>query len=620
MNFGYYKLFAVSPKLTIGKPLLNIKEHEKALSEIKKKNDQPAIVLFPELSISAYTCEDLFLSQQLLDETKASLKWFLMESVKYPFVITVGAPLEFNGRLYNCAVVISQGKILGIVPKTHIVNYGEFYEYRWFTSGENLNIDVNFLDQQVKVSPNQVFNCGDLSFGIEICEDLWAPISPSCNLALAGAKLILNLSASNELVAKAEYRKELIKNVSSRLNCGYLYVSAGMWESSRDLIFGGHIIYCENGSVIKESPRFNLETSILETEVDVQKIDFERRRNKTFGHSKNKEVTYVEIPKIVQTMAVTRTYPKHPFVPVGTEKLEDRVKEVLDLQAMGLARRLLSVPSPVAVLGLSGGSDSTLALLVCVKAMEKLNLPMTNIHAISMPGFGTSERTKGQAKKLAEALGVTFKEIDIKKTTQSHLNDIQHTTVDFVYENAQARERTQILFDYANKVNGIVIGTGSLSEIWANNMTYGADHLSSYNVNGSIPKTLTKFLIKYYPATGKMREVLDQVLATKISPELLPLDAQGNIQQASEEMVGPYELHDFFMYYFLRSGFSEAKLEFLASRSFSDVYTPAEVTKWLKESFRRFKIGQFKRTCSPPGIKVGSVTLNIREQRFPDDA
>lgn len=620
MNFGYYKLFTVSPKLTIGKPLVNVKEHQKALSEIQSKSEDNAIVLFPELSLSAYTCEDLFLSQGLLNETKEALKWLLIESVKYPFIITVGAPLEFNGRLYNCAVLFREGKILGIVPKTHIVNYGEFYEYRWFTSGGDLNLTTTFLDQEVKVTPHQVFKAGDLTFGIEICEDLWAPSNPGTNLALNGAQLILNLSASNELVGKFEYRKELIKNTSSRLNCGYLYVSAGMWESSRDLIYGGYAVYCENGTIIKESNRFNLETEILETEIDAQKIDFERRRNKSFGYSKFCPVSAVNCGDFKQTLNLTREYPKHPFVPVGTEKLSERVQEVLELQAMGLARRLLSIPQPNAVLGLSGGSDSTLAILVCVKAMEKLKLPMTNIHAISMPGFGTSERTKGQAKKLAQALGVTFKEIDIKKTTQSHLDDIDHQAIDFVYENAQARERTQILFDYANKINGIVVGTGSLSEIWTSNMTFGADHLSSYNVNGSIPKTLTKFLIKYYPCAGKTREVLDEVLATKISPELLPLDNQGNIQQASEEMVGPYELHDFFMYFFLRSGFSEEKLGYLANRSFKDRYTEEEIQKWLKESFRRFKQGQFKRTCSPPGIKVGSVTLSIRESRFADDS
>lgn len=637
-KFGYYKLFTVSPKMKIARPLHNVTEHITAIDKITSQYKKNSVILFPEMSISAYTCEDLFLNEQVLGDTLTAISELTEHSKKHSSIVVVGAPLESSGRLFNTAVVLFQGKVLAVIPKTYIVNYGEFYEARQFTSGAGVDEVITLANQEVRLNASQIIKAGELKIAIEICEDSWAASNAAMPLTIpnnhpetkeAAAHLILNLSASNDLIGKNEYRKDLIKSISARLNCGYLYVSAGMFESTRDLIYGGSSFYCEGGSILCEGTRFSLDTEIMECEIDIQKINFDRRRNKTYANctSSIKINTVLATKEFDQTLDLTRVYDAHPFTPKDETKMKERVEEVLELQSSGLVRRLLSLPpgQQKMVLGLSGGSDSTLVLLVCKKAVEKLNkygysnFTMKDIHAISMPGFGSSERTKKQARDLATEIGCSFQEISIVKTTQSHLDDLNHTKVDVVYENGQSRGRAVLLFGMANKVGGIVVGSSDLSESFSNNTSYGGDHLASYNVNATVPKCLVKYIIKHYPAEPGLRTVLDAILDTLVSPELLPLDKDGNIKQSSEDTVGPYEIHDLVMALVLRSGMNQDKIEFIANRCFKNTYTPEVLKKWINESFRRFKVGQFKRTVSMPGVKIGSISLNSRETRLPDD-
>lgn len=619
MNFGYYKLLAVSPRLYLGNVPKNKEEHLKILKEVSSK--KPAVVLFPELSLVGYTAEDLLQQQSIVDASLTALIDLAQETKNLDSLIVVGIPLQRRGKLYNSAACIFKGKIVNIYRKTFVPNYKEFYENRYFSEGPHEKDSITIGNQEVSLNNELILKIGKLHLGVEICEDGWTAKPPSVDLALSGAHLILNLSASNELVGKESFRRDLFKMASARLNCGYLYNSSGPWESSKDLVFGGYQGYFEDGSLIKEDKTYSFSSKILETEIDVERIDFERRKNTSFGKTPHKNYPIMDIGAVDQTLTITRTILENPFVPQGTQALESRVQEILEIQATGLARRLLTIgPKTQIVLGLSGGLDSTLALLVAVKACEKLGLPTTTIHTLSMPGFGTSQRTKGQAFDLAQAFGTTYKEIDITKATTQHLVDIDHKLVDFVYENAQARERTQVLFDYANKVGGFVQNTSSLSECFCGWSTYNADQTGNYGTNLSVPKTLVKFLIKHYPANEEQKEILKRVYETPISPELLPLDNKGNIQQSTEEVLGPYEIIDFYIFYYLRYGFKNSKILFLAEKAFNGKHTKDYLSEVFRKTYKRFRINQFKRTTAPPGMKLG-VSLSPRgDLRLPDEA
>jgi NAD+ synthase (glutamine-hydrolysing) len=623
-NLGYFKVKSFSPILSIADPVFNV---AKMIEQVKdSRKEQLAIAVFPELSLTGYTCEDLFLSNELLSKTNKCILNFLEETKTIPFIIVFGAPYQNqDGRLYNCAFVCLKGKILGLVPKSHLPNYNEFYEKRWFTSGESIHQEVqdHVFNQTFLISRKQIFKFHEVMLGIEICEDLWAPIPPSSELALAGANIILNLSASNELVSKGDYRKELIKQQSARLNCAYVYSSASVYESTKDIVFSGHLVIAENGSVLKESEKFLLEDNSITSEIDVNKLMTERRKNTTFGSSSVIQMVIHNLEMIYQLDTISREYAKSPFIPSDIEELNKRAVEIMTIQTMGLVRRIIATKAKSLVLGLSGGLDSTLALLVCNEAIKKLNLDKSYIHCVTMPGFGTSKETKESAQLLAKALGVSLDEISIRPAVTQHFKDIGHDpeVINNVYENAQARERTQILFDIANQKEGLVVGTGCLSESALGWATYNGDHMSSYNVNSSIPKTLVKYLVGNYanalPNT-EISSVLNKILNTVISPELTPIVNEKI--QSTESLVGPYILHDFFIFHLLRNGFSLNKIYVLAKKSFKGSYSKEEVKKWLEFFVKRFQSQQFKRTTMPAGPKVGSVSLSPRgDWRMPDE-
>lgn len=626
-DYGYVRVSAVSPALSLAKPLENAKTTLKLFKQEVARGS--LIVVFPELGLTGYTCEDLFHTQDLLDETQSSLKQLIEGSIGINGIMVVGLPFQaFDGKLYNCGAFIHQGKILALIPKVFRPNYGEFYEKRYFASGYEVNQEETVMGQKVTLSPSQLIHFNDkLILGCEICEDAWAALTPATNLILSGANVIINLSASNELAGKSIYRKELITGHSARFNCSYIYASAGSLESTKDVVFGGHCLIADNGSLLAESERFSFNDTVISTNIDLNKTLNERRKNSTFGSAKPlSPVRRIYINDQYNLESLDRKYSPTPFVPTNNSQLAARSEEILQIQATGLARRLLAVNKPKLVLGLSGGSDSTLALLVCLEAIKKTNQPISDILCISMPGFGTSNRTKSQAQALAQCAGVSFEEIDITNSVLSHFKDISHDPkkTDFVYENSQARERTQILFDKGNQVGGIVISTGDLSELCLGWTTFNADQMGNYGVNASIPKTLIQHLIRYYKDHktdhDQFKEVLQNVLDTKISPELLPLDQQGNIEQSTEDLIGPYILHDFFIFHYLRNGFSKDKILLLASLTFKQKYTSEEVDKWLNVFFNRFKKNQFKRTTLPPGPKVGSVSVSPRgDLRIPDE-
>lgn len=555
-DFGFVKCSAISPKLYLAKPMKNAeKVIELAKQESKK---QSLIVLFPELGLTGYTVEDLFLTSDLLNETHQAISFIIKESIGIKSFIVVGHPYQtYDGRLYNCASIILDGKLLAMIPKSYLPSYNEFYEKRWMNSGLGLNLEINDFGQTFTLDSMQIINYNNqVIFGVEICEDLFAPKSPSNELAMA-ANLILNLSASPELVTKAEFRRELVAQQSARLNCAYLYTSASVMESSKEVLFSGAKIAAENGSIIGEGERFSFEDTILNIEFDLQKIAHERRLNTTFGSTnREKQIKIIHIQGDYSLNILTRKYPKNPFVPTNPITLASRTEEILQIQSTGLARKMLSVGNgkPKLVLGLSGGMDSTLALLVCLEAVKKLGQPTTDIFCYSLPGFGTSPKTKSQSKTLAILAGVTFEEIDIKDSVLTHFKDIGHdsSNTNVVYENAQARQRMLILFQKANQIGGFVCNTSSMSEIALGWSTFGSDHLGHYGVNVSIPKTLIKHLISYYKEnkakTNEFKKVLQDVLDTKISPELLPPDQLGNIVQDTQSIIGPYILHDFFSF------------------------------------------------------------------------
>lgn len=626
MKDGFIKVAAAIPKIKVADPAYNTEEILKIIDETEKNG--ASILVFSELTISGYTCGDLFLQQPLLTECKNQLLRIVKATENKSMLVVVGCPIVIKQKLYNCAVVISDGSILGIVPKTHLPNYSEFYELRHFTSGEGLEEDLWFGEEfgYVNVAVNQLFKCKEipeLVVACEICEDLWVPLPPSTYHAMAGATVICNPSASVETTTKESYRRSLVSNQSARLLAAYIYADAGEGESTQDVVYSGHHLICENGSVLAEAKRFTNE--IIYADIDVQKLAAERRKMTSFPGGQTDDYFEQEFSLEVKENKITRTFPKAPFVPDNQDERDKRCDEILSLQSMGLKKRLEHTNCKHAVVGISGGLDSTLAVLVTARAFDLLDIPRENLICVTMPCFGTTDRTYQNAVSLIKELGATLKEVRIEKAVRQHFADIGHdeNNHDVTYENSQARERTQILMDMANQYNGMVIGTGDMSELALGWATYNGDHMSMYAVNCSVPKTLVRYLVLYYAETTenkKLSEVLMDVLDTPVSPELLP-PVDGVISQKTEDLVGPYELHDFFLYYMLRFGFPKSKLYRMAKLTFDGVYDDETIKKWLDKFYWRFFSQQFKRSCLPDGPKVGSVAVSPRgDLRMPSDA
>ncbi len=632
MKDGFIKVAAATPRIRVADCGYNASEiirlcHEAGQLGVK-------ILVFPELCVTGYTCADLFLQDTLPDSAEAALSRILAETRRLDMLIAVGLPARYMDKLYNCAAVINRGKIQGLVAKSFLPNYGEFYEKRWFEPGPSANlVDARICGSKVPFGTDFVFPCSNvpgLCVGVEICEDLWASDPPSKRLAAMGASVILNLSASNELVGKAAYRRELVKNQSARLLAAYIYADAGEGESTTDLVFAGHDIIAENGAILAES-RFK--TGLTVSEIDVERLAFERRRNTTFRAGELTEPAlrygyYVMNPDFwlrESDTALTRPVGRSPFVPADPAEREERCAEIFEIQVRGLKKRMEHTGCQKLVVGVSGGLDSTLAMLVSAGALRELKLPPDGLLAVTMPCFGTTERTKSNAVLLAEKLGAELRCVDITASVRRHFEDIGHDENDrsVTYENAQARERTQVLMDIANSLNGLVVGTGDLSELALGWATYNGDHMSMYGVNAGVPKTLVRYLVGWYADTrgdGELAAVLNDILATPVSPELLPAE-NGEISQRTEDLVGPYELHDFFLYYFVRWGMAPKKIYRLAKYAFAGVYDDGTVLKWLKTFLSRFFSQQFKRSCLPDGPKVGSVALSPRgDWRMPSDA
>ena len=626
MKDGFIKVAAATPKIKVADPAYNTEEILKIIDETEKNG--ASILVFSELTISGYTCGDLFLQQPLLTECKNQLLRIVKTTENKSMLVVVGCPIVIKQKLYNCAVVISDGSILGIVPKTHLPNYSEFYELRHFTSGEGLEEDLWFGEEfgYVNVAVNQLFKCKEipeLVVACEICEDLWVPLPPSTYHAMAGATVICNPSASVETTTKESYLRSLVSNQSARLLAAYIYADAGEGESTQDVVYSGHHLICENGSVLAEAKRFTNE--IIYADIDVQKLAAERRKMTSFPGGQTDDYFEQEFSLEVKENKITRTFPKAPFVPDNQDERDKRCDEILSLQSMGLKKRLEHTNCKHAVVGISGGLDSTLAVLVTARAFDLLDIPRENLICVTMPCFGTTDRTYQNAVSLIKELGATLKEVRIEKAVRQHFADIGHdeNNHDVTYENSKARERTQILMDMANQYNGMVIGTGDMSELALGWATYNGDHMSMYAVNCSVPKTLVRYLVLYYAETTenkKLSEVLMDVLDTPVSPELLP-PVDGVISQKTEDLVGPYELHDFFLYYMLRFGFPKAKLYRMAKLTFDGVYDDETIKKWLDKFYWRFFSQQFKRSCLPDGPKVGSVAVSPRgDLRMPSDA
>jgi len=590
------------------------------------------IIAFPEMSVTAYTCLDLFAQQTLLKNAEQALLKLVSDTADLNILTIAGAPLVTENRLINAAIAFQAGKILGVVPKTYIPNYKEFQEQRWFTSATELrDKTVSIGDRTYPLGSHLLFTAGQVKVGIEICEDLWVPVPPSSLLAMEGANILVNISASNELIGKHHYLRSLICQQSARCMAGYVYASAGFGESSTDLVFAGNGIIAENGTLLEESPRFTMQEQLVISEIDIENLQNDRQVNTSFMHGTSTLLAdeTITIPFVLSENSgqpvLTRSVDPHPFTPSG-DALKERCEEIFQIQVAGLAKRIVHTHSRTAVVGISGGLDSTLALLVTVMTFDALNIPRNQILGITMPGFGTTDRTYTNACDLIRSLGVTLKEISIKDACLQHFKDISHnpSVHDVTYENSQARERTQILMDVANQENGLVIGTGDLSELALGWATYNGDHMSMYGVNGSIPKTLVRYLVEWVAhnrVDEASRATLLDIVDTPISPELIPADENGNIKQKTEDLVGPYELHDFFLYHFLRFGSSPAKIYFLAQQAFGGSYDKENIRKWLHTFFRRFFQQQFKRSCLPDGPKVGSVSLSPRgDWRMPSDA
>ena len=623
MKDGFIKIACATPDVKVADCRYNADRIIELITEAHCKGVK--IICFPELSVTGYTCGDLFLQEALLNSAKNELVRVIKETEKLDIVSLIGVPLAVCGKLYNCAVIVNKGKAVGAVAKKNIPNYSEFYEVRHFTAAdENLCADIQ-LDNEYSVHLEyNIFVCSELpelTFGVEICEDMWVSSPPSERLAASGAVIIFNLSASDEVIGKADYRRTLIKAHSGSLACTYAYADSGIGESTQDMVFAGHNIIAENGSVLAESKAFSSGLTIADT--DIKKLSYERRRMNSFSARPSCKTSYFSL-NITETI-LDRTFPKTPFVPSDKKALDSRCEEILTMQAVGLMTRLRHIGCKTAVLGLSGGLDSTLALIVAVHAFDMLGLDRSGIHTITMPCFGTTDRTYNNACSLAKAYGTTLTEINISQSVMQHFSDIGQSpdVHDVAYENSQARERTQILMDKANQLGGIVIGTGDLSELALGWATYNGDHMSMYAVNSSIPKTLVRWLVNYESeiSEGELKKVLSDILDTPVSPELLPPEENGSISQKTEDIVGPYELHDFFMYYMLRYGFSPSKIFRIACLAFTEVYPKEVIMKWLKTFYRRFFSQQFKRSCLPDGPKVGTVTLSPRgDWRMPSDA
>lgn len=631
---GLVRVGAAVPSLALGNVKENMKRHLAMMREAKEKH--VSIVTFPELSLTGYTCGDLFFQRRLLDDVTDALLT-LKDEMPEGILAVVGAPLEIEGALYNCAVVLHKGEIISAVPKTFLPNNGEFYEKRWFQSGDaRRDASVAIPKLKTDVCRQAIFETEDgVRFGIELCEDLWAPLPPSTMLSVEGAEIILNLSASNELLSKREYRQQLISQQSARCQCGYVYVSAGMGESSSDLVFSGHSVIASCGTVIRESEGYLADNYLMTADVDIDRIRADRMKQSSFADcAAQVRAMWKQAPNILRTMenallpddaAPDYHVSKHPFIPSDKASRQLRCAQILAMQATALARRL-SVTGGKVVVGISGGLDSTLALLAACKAVDMLHLPRTNILGITMPCFGTTDRTYHNALDLMTSLGVSQREIPIHNAVRQHFADIGHDESDHsvTYENCQARERTQVLMDVANKIGAIVLGTGDLSEIALGWCTYNADHMSMYGVNSGVPKTLVRWVIQTAAeneAFSSSRECLQSILDTPISPELLPPDEKGNILQQTEDVVGPYALHDFFLYYAIRFGYPPKKVFELCCIAFQDDFSCETILKWLKNFYRRFWTQQFKRNCMPDGVKIGSIALSPRgDWRMPSDA
>lgn len=630
MKFGFVKVAAAIPAVKVADCKFNAQQAEAQILVADGKGVE--IIVFPELNLTGYTCGDLFNQQVLLEQAEIALMQVMNNTRQMDIVSIVGMPVIVEGTLMDCAVVFQKGKILGVVPKTYLANAKEFCELRWFSSSLSHadNAVVRLCGQLVPVSCNLLFDTPSACFGIEISEDLWAPVPPSSELAVKGADIIFNLCANTEGISKHQYLRSLLAQQSARCLAGYVFASSGFGESTTDAVFGGDAFIYENGELLAASERFSLDSQLVTSEIDVERIRSERLTNNTFTTSVrayiNHPATHINTELVSsRDLSLTRPVEPHPFVPAGID-LDARCEEIFSIQVLGLAKRLIHTNCKSVVVGISGGLDSTLALLVCVKTFDKLNLPRKGIVGITMPGFGTTDRTYNNALSLMGSLQITTKEISIKNACIQHFQDIEHDSNvhDVTYENSQARERTQVLMDYANKIGALVIGTGDLSELALGWATYNGDHMSMYGVNGSIPKTLVRYLVNWVAQTGVdiiSRNTLLDIIDTPISPELIPADENGNIKQKTEDLVGPYELHDFFIYHFLRSGARPAKIFYLAEIAFKGVYDSTTIKKWLTTFCRRFFQQQFKRSCLPDGPKVGSISLSPRgDWHMPSDA
>ena len=628
MKYGFVKVAAAVPRVKVADCNYNTEQIENLIAQAEGHGVE--VICFPELSVTSYTCQDLFHQQLLLEEAETSLLKLVEFCRSLNIIAIVGAPLSFKGMLLNVAVIIHKGKILGVVPKTYLPNYNEFYEHRWFASGASLeNTKLKFCGQNVLVGTHLLFEATHFTFGVEICEDLWSVVPPSSKLALAGAEIIFNLSASNDIVGKSRYVENLVEGQSARALAGYVYSGCGFGESTQDLVFAGRAYIAENGHILSSLQRFQMEDQMLINEIDVERLRMERRINTTFSAGRallgdvEKYVTIEMDPVIIpeERFNLTRMVDPLPFIPTGRE-LDLRCEEILHLQAQGLAQRIVHTKAQTVVVGVSGGLDSTLALLVCVEAFDLLKLNRKGIVGITMPGFGTTGRTYSNAVNLMKSLGVSIREISIRDACIQHFHDLGQSLSDHdvTYENGQARERTQILMDAANQMGGFVVGTGDLSELALGWATYNGDHMSMYAVNVSVPKTLVRYLVEWvsmHRMDDLSRSILLDIIDTPISPELIPADENGNISQITEDLVGPYELHDFFLYYFLRYGFRPSKIFYLATRAFNGhdkrakVYDESIIKKWLTIFCRRFFAQQFKRSCLPDGPKVGSCSWRL---------
>ena len=623
MKDGFVSVACGTPKLRLADCNYNAEQTFTMMRKAEKAGAK--VLVLPELGLTGYSCGDLFYQDTLLRSAEEALSTVLTATRNLEVVTAVGLPLRVNNKLYNCAVIIQKGAVLGVVPKTHLPNYGEFYEKRQFAAAPEENGTVTLLGKSVPFGNKLVFRCAnmpDLALGFEVCEDMWAPCSPAVELAAAGATVIGNLSASNDIIGKDSYRRQLVTMQSAKLLCGYVYSSCGEGESTSDVVFGAHQMISENGTMLAER-RFD--GGLLVSEVDVQKLCYERRRTQMFD--KTPVVQEIPFSLTVSETKLTRYVAPQPFVPEGKEDRDARCREILLIASLGLKQRLEHTGAKTAVVGLSGGLDSTLAVLITGLAMKMLDRPMTDIVAVTMPCFGTTDRTRNNAVILAEQMGATLRTVDISASVRSHFKDIGHDMEDHsvTFENGQARERTQVLMDIANQTGGIVIGTGDLSELALGWCTYNGDHMSMYGVNASIPKTLVRHLVAYLARDNAkkdeaLHDVLEDILDTPVSPELLPA-VKGEISQRTEDLVGPYELHDFFLYYILRWGFSPRKVYRLALYALGKQYSRDVILKWLKTCYRRFFSQQFKRNCLPDGPKVGSVALSPRgDWRMPSDA